>query len=318
MIPQEDRISEIVYTRMTEQVVDGLPDILDYLKRLQEEGEALRETGRQEVLAEFDLQRFIPKEVAGPLAAVDSSSAVDRYRAVTIMLACSVRYGHADGSTPESATKMIPVQDSLYAMKLPLLLRLVMELDFLATSEDFTIMDNSFWSVLMEANQLSTQYGRSELPEEALPFVIAHLHDDQGSLIRTLRNPCVVAMSKDNVADAIARHLGKRVKDRMLMSLILEENELLRPLPIVSDKLTGRFGIERQLACYQEIEQIYKGELMVTYFKPWAHKPAYRLEFHDGIDLPDVLNRIKAVTNLPLILEPEPQFLADALVKSSN
>jgi hypothetical protein len=313
MIDLQSNRDEIVYSRMTEQVVDAIPDVLNYLQAIERECADIRQSGRADLLAQFDLQRFVPCEDDGELAAVDSSSAVQTFRAVTLVLACALRYGHGE---PESNTRLLTVQDSLHAMQIPLLLRLVMELELLSVCSDFTIMDNSFWSVLMEANQFSTKYGRNELPTEARPLVAAHLRDSEGSLFRVFQNPHIVSVSKQNVAAAIAHRLGRKIKDRLLMSLVLEENELLKPLAIGSDQLASHFGIDRQIVRHQEIQEIYKSDLLVTYFRPWAHKPAYRIEFHRGIDLARLLTRLKAVTHLPLVLEPEPQFLVDKLVKS--
>lgn len=314
MINAPDR-DEIVYSRLSEQIIEGIPDLLSYMESIHKITEQIDQEGRARLLDDYAVHRLSPRPDESELAAVDSSAVIQSFAAVTILMGCAMRYGQGQ---PECRSILLPMQDSLYGIQMPALLRLVLELDLLSVVQDYTIMDNSFWSVLLNANKLASDLFQNELPIEGMHYVQVHLCSQDSSLYRAVSNPSVISMSKLNIADAITRSLGyEGIKDRHFMTRALNEDEYLAPIQLAPHNPNAHFGIHRILGNSHEIEEIYRSNLQVTYFRPWQDKPAYRIEFHEEAELTKVLSLVKASTQIPLHIEPESQFMADRLVKGA-
>jgi hypothetical protein len=131
------------------------------------------------------------------------------------------------------------------------------------------------------------------------------------------------ATAADDVAQ-LAPHLSGTVTDRTLWSTVLEAGEHSLPVPLIKQDrphlLTGYRSpgvpdfAERRAA----IEQGY-GQLYVTYYRPDAEGPAYRLELPAALiarePLGAALATFRNALQVTAVQEPLPQFLADAICR---
>jgi hypothetical protein len=197
-------------------------------------------------------------------------------------------------------------------------LRMVEECAVLAQSKLITIADTSFWSMLMEVNQLITFFhnGGAQIPE------LAHAYDiliRAGIFLEMLRNSAVIAMSKHNQSCKVGGN--KMVSDRELLGRALEPGEFTEPEDLATTT-SGHFGVEKRGfndAERQEIKRIYDFILGVTFFKPHSWSRAFRIEAHlsnlcDDKWLMPLLNAITEGTRARTC-EPWPQFIADYATK---
>lgn len=214
-------------------------------------------------------------------------------------------------------------------------IRLQLELRLLSAADRLTIADLSFWSLLMDSNKLITAYENLEDGEDRFRDMVDECFASEGprTLLKTLRNPNVIAMSKIASSsslcrsDTYRRFFAHEVADRVLMSRVLRPGE--RTLE-VSLKELGSMGlagnkvnIERRLIDDPDrraIETAFKSELFVTFYRPWDFHGAYRIEFHrerfpDARSLASLFATIKHATRHPTILEPSPQFVVDQMCR---
>lgn len=174
---------------------------------------------------------------------------------------------------------------------------------------------------------------------------------DIPSIIKeSLSNSNIIASTKYNSSRQLVEHflheLNLSLDDKSMCSKILLEGEYTTPLPIGigerSDELFDRLHIKYRLPTDQididtfdwlinealdpiKTRDIHgnrkKSEIYFTYFKPYNGCPVYRLEFKEEIAkdldrLEYVLRSIKQQVVFPGIIEPYPQYLADAIAKS--
>lgn len=217
-------------------------------------------------------------------------------------------------------------------------LRTMMELRLMAkriraTSSGLFILDGSFYSALLEINRLLVRYAqdarRPQPPHWWAPFhelIESFFAEDDWRLVLVCRR--VVAHPKqataaDDVA-LLAPHLSGAITDRTLWSTVLDPGELSVPVPLIRrDRphlLTGYrsptmtdFSARRTA-----IEQGY-GQLYITYYRPDAAGPAYRLELPAALiarePLGAVLATFRNALQVSTVQEPLPQFLADTICR---
>jgi hypothetical protein len=185
-----------------------------------------------------------------------------------------------------------------------------------------TIADTSFWSLLMEVNQVITRYVNGGAQQEGLAEAYGTLIEE-GIFLAVLRNPWVIAMSKTNQSGQLAhRHPAfhaatQVVSDRELLGRLLAPGEFLVPLCLV-EASGGKFGIEQRGFTASEREEIdicYTKRLGLTYFKPHAWSRAFRIEaslahLQDDAYLMPLLAALQHHTQ-ERTAEPWPQFMSD-------
>src|SRR6266545_4942364 len=217
-------------------------------------------------------------------------------------------------------------------------LRTMLELRLLAqriraTSSGLFVLDGSFYSALIEVNRLLVRYAQDarggQRPAWWRPFgelIEAFFADQDWRLVLSCRR--VIAHPKqataaDDVA-LLAPHLSGTVTDRTLWSTVLEPGEHSLPVPLIKQDrphlLTGYRSpglpdfAERRAA----IEQGY-GQIYITYYRPDAEGPAYRLELPAALiarePLGAALATFRGALQISAVQEPLPQFLADAICK---
>lgn len=217
-------------------------------------------------------------------------------------------------------------------------LRTMLEIHLLArriraTSSGLFILDGSFYSALLEINRLLVRYAQdARSPRPAAwwaPFaalIERFFADEDWRLVldcrRVIAHP-KQATAADDVAQ-LAPHLSGTVTDRTLWSTVLDAGEHSLPAPLIRQDrphlLTGYRSpglpdfAERRAA----IEQGY-GQLYITYYRPDAEGPAYRLELPAALiarePLGAALATFRGALRLSAVQEPLPQFLADAICK---
>jgi hypothetical protein len=169
-------------------------------------------------------------------------------------------------------------------------------------------------------------------------------HGTAEALWDVMSGPACVAVAKyDSSRDlshtwlpAEARGPGLGLDDKTTMTLLLEEGEYTEPQSVAltqqskSNWLAKRVEVltpsdrarEAVRASLNEVvSQVQNGGLMVTYFKPHAWAPAFRLEIKPEVaDTPErlaaVLVALRTQVVSPEIREPYPQWVADRMAKS--
>jgi hypothetical protein len=280
--------------------------------------------------------RPAPDGPARRLCAVDGSHATVPAAGATFAAIAAVAVEEAALTDQAVLVQLLPPVEELESILGGL--RTMLELRLLArriraTSSGLFILDGSFYSTLLEINRLLVRYAQDARaprpPAWWAPFhelIEAFFDEEDWRLVLSCRR--VVAHPKqataaDDVA-LLAPHLSGTVTDRTLWSTVLEPGEHSLPVPLIKQDrphlLTGyrspgmRDFAERRAA----IEQGY-GQLYITYYRPDAEGPAYRLELPAALiarePLGAVLATFRGALRVSAVQEPLPQFLADAICK---
>lgn len=199
-----------------------------------------------------------------------------------------------------------------------------------ATPESPLILDGSYWSILQDINRMF--YVRHNSQDNAAlwrPFILYLEQFIEEEVFGTmLQSNAVLASSKRAVSDHFVKNvvpdLAGSIADRALFTVVLAAGEYTHPMPLIGsttgqlgiytsdDPLTWSAGREREI-----IEDFYRNQIKVVYYRPYEWSPAYRLEMPPGLtqQLDRILMGFRASLVAPDILEPYPQFLVDKLCK---
>ncbi len=299
------------------------------LTRLEGDRERLRETLAKRI-------RAAPDGPTRRLCAVDGAHATVPAAGATFAALAAVAVEEAELTDQAVLVQLLPpveeLESILGGLRTMLELRL-MARRIRATSSGLFVLDGSFYSVLLEINRLLVRYAQDARaphpPAWWAPFhalIEAFFAEEDWRLVLSCRR--VIAHPKqataaDDVAQ-LAPHLSGTVTDRTLWSTVLESGEHSLPVPLIKQDrphlLTGyrspglRDFAERRAA----IEQGY-GQLYVTYYRPDAAGPAYRIELPAALiarePLGAVLATFRGALQISAVQEPLPQFLADAICR---
>jgi hypothetical protein len=280
--------------------------------------------------------RTAPDGPARRLCAVDGSHATVLAAGATFAAIAAVAVEDATLTDQAVLVQLLPpveeLESILGGLRTTLELRLLAK-RIRATTSGLFVLDGSFYSALLEVNRLLVRYaqdGRGDRrPAWWEPFgaLIEAFFDEQDwrlvlSCRRVIAHP-KQATAADDVAQ-LAPHLSGTVTDRTLWSTVLEAGEHSLPVPLIKQDrphlLTGYRSpgvpdfAERRAA----IEQGY-GQLYVTYYRPDAEGPAYRLELPAALiarePLGAALATFRNALQVTAVQEPLPQFLADAICR---
>ena len=286
-----------------------------------------------------ELSRRIRPAPDGPerrLCAVDGSHATVPAAGATFAAVAAVAVEEATLTDQQVLVQLLPPVEELETILGGL--RTMLELRLLArriraTSSGLFVLDGSFYSALLEVNRLLVRYAQDarggSRPEWWAPFtalIEAFFAEQDWRLVLSCRR--VIAHPKqataaDDVAQ-LAPHLSGSVTDRTLWSTVLEPGEHSAPTPLIKQDrphlLTGYRSpglpdfAERRAA----IEQGY-GQIYITYYRPDAEGPAYRLELPAALiarePLGAALATFRDALQVSSVQEPLPQFLADAICR---
>ncbi|HEX9372531.1 MAG TPA: DNA double-strand break repair nuclease NurA [Roseiflexaceae bacterium] len=277
-----------------------------------------------------------PDGPARRLCAVDGSHATVPAAGATFAAIAAVAVEQATLTDQRVLVQLLPPVEELESILGGL--RTMLELRLLAqriraTSSGLFVLDGSFYSALIEVNRLLVRYAQDarggQRPAWWRPFgelIEAFFADQDWRLVLSCRR--VIAHPKqataaDDVA-LLAPHLSGTVTDRTLWSTVLEPGEHSLPVPLIKQDrphlLTGYRspGLPDFADRRAAIEQGY-GQLYITYYRPDADGPAYRLELPAGLiarePLGAALATFRGALQVSAVQEPLPQFLADAICK---
>ena len=301
----------------------------DTLEQLEADREQLR-------LAMARRIRTAPEGPIRRLCAVDGSQATVNAAGATFAAIAAVAVEDATLTDQEVIVQLLPPVEELETILGGL--RTMLELRLLAkrvraTSHGLFILDGSFYSALLEVNRLLVRFAqdqRSQYPpawwQPYRTLIETFFQDTDWQLVLTCRR--VIAHPKqataaDDVAQ-LAPHLSGVVTDRTLWTTVLEAGEHSIPVPLIkqdrSHLLTGlRTAAIADFEVHRATIEHSYGQLYVTYYRPIAEGPAYRLELPGALiarePLGAVLTTFRNALQIGAVQEPLPQFLADAIVR---
>lgn len=133
-----------------------------------------------------------------------------------------------------------------------------------------------------------------------------------------------------------ARGSGLGLDDRTTMSLLLEPGEFTDPQPLALTQQSKNNWLAKRIEALNPVDEareavrvalndaitrVRDDQLLVTYFKPHAWSPAFRLEIKPELSaapasLSAALSAVRAQVVSPEIREPYPQWVADRMARS--
>ena len=280
--------------------------------------------------------RVAPEGPVRRLCAVDGAHATVPAAGATFAAVAAVAVEDATLTDQATLVQLLPPIEELETILGGL--RTMLEMRLLArrirlTSSGLFVLDGSFYSALLEVNRLLVRYAQDQRGERPpawwAPFqelIEQFFNEEDWRLVLSCRR--VIAHPKqataaDDVA-LLAPHLSGTVTDRTLWSTVLEPGECSMPAPLIKHDrphlLTGYRspGLPNFAEHRAAIEQGY-GQLYVTYYRPDAVGPAYRIELPAGLiarePLGAALATFRSALQVSALQEPLPQFLADAICK---
>lgn len=277
-----------------------------------------------------------PDGLVRPLGAVDGTQAVVATAGATFVALAAVAVAEDRIAEQDARVFLLPPVEELSGLLGGL--RAMMELRLLARQiraqpKGLWLLDGSFWSMLLEINALVVRYAQDHAHGNRPPWwehfrpLLAEFFAERDWLT-VLESRRVAAHPKGaSASDEVLRlapELAATCSDRTLFGTLLEPGEYAVPVPLLRNDrphlLTGYrdAGIEGLAEQRLAIERAY-GQLYVLYYRP-DDGPAYRIELPAPLIAREPLGAVLAtfragLRGRPAVLEPLPQFLADALLR---
>jgi hypothetical protein len=222
--------------------------------------------------------------------------------------------GATEFGSPQRVTGINGHEFVLAAMPM----RIVSECCLLANSTTPTIADLSYWSFLMDMNQIIMRAQNTEV--DAIKGAMKLLIGD-GIFLKLIENPNIIPMTKTSQSDTLL----KGVSDRHVLTMILKPDEYVLPRLLVNSTV-GSFAMARaEKQGFDDgeltlLREYYQKRLGVVFYKPHEWSRAFRIEGHiDDLRneswLMALLAAIKHHTIDRMIQEPWPQFMVDYTVR---
>ena len=271
--------------------------------------------------------------------AADGSYAIERLLATDLAAAAAVI---VEGLTPPSDSSFwehprhkVFVASEPHFQDTPTVLRAVMlgeEVRLLAKApHDLPMLDGTFALPIIYFNQAMNS-SKSADQLECMREFLRNCKSYLEAYLHVLTSNCTkkqfIALPKYSTRREIGNALAwpECYDDRGILTILLNEGELTKPKPLSRDY--WHFDTDGLLTPdKRDIEKIGNeivsalGSLYMTYYKPKAWLPAFRIEFSkaiaaDSSRLAAVVNGIKLQTVTPSMLAPFPVHLADRTVKA--
>jgi len=231
----------------------------------------------------------------------------------------------------------------------------LMELSILADSDrEIRIMDGSHLTTILKLNSLlsANDADAADLPyvESLSKFLQANyqkiIPDIPDIIQKAFSNPSIIGLTKYSssreIIDTVLEELEIKSVDKVFMSMILNENEYTKPLPVGQCSKDREMWKIIHIHCNLEIEDVdidvlnhrleealvpfkidggQQSELYFCYYKPNSYSPALRFEIKkelaiDKFRLEKFFRSVQYQIISPEIREPYPQFLADVIAKN--
>lgn len=316
--------------------------------RVDERKEAMREV----LLASGRVRRLLDLPLcptAPPVAAVDGGAAIEKALGSDTALAVAVGIeGIHDGGPAAwpgvqyaAWQKTLPHEGDATAVTCRGVMT-ALELSVLRHApHDVVLLDGAHITPVIALNALLGVGSESLRGEIATAL---RDNDTANALREVMTKPSIVAVVKyDNSRDlshtwlpADVRGPGLGLDDKTTMMMLLSEGEFTDPQPVaLTQQSKGNWLAKRiegltpadeareavRLALNDVVSLVRDDQLLVTYFKPHAWAPAFRLEIkpvvaRDPTRLSALLTAIRAQVVSPEIREPYPQWVADRMAKS--
>ena len=344
--PYADLPDEVLQTVLakTAEVADAVRGLFS---RVDERRDAMRDM----LLSSGRIRRTdaLPFVAAPPVAAIDGGAAIEKSIGTDTALAVAVGIegltdapiGHWTGVQYAAWQKTLPHEGDDTARTCRGAMT-ALELSVARCApHDVVLLDGSHLTPVIALNSMLS------VGNEALRHEIAEVvtrHETADALAEVMASPrCVAVVKYDSSRDLShtwlppdVRGPGLGLDDRTTMTLLLQEGEFTDPQPVAltqqskSNWLAKRIEVLTPSDAAREavreslneaINQVRDDRLLVTYFKPHAWAPAFRLEIKPEVAaapalLSAALAAIRAQVVSPEIREPYPQWVADRMAKS--
>lgn len=289
-------------------------------------------------LNQLGLIRRYDETPTSTVCGVDGGFAIERTSAVDLMLAVAVGVeGLAVDTTPWDDTQYLwwsrVNKHDPDAERLARGVMVAQELAILATApHDLRILDGSHLTLVIQLNSALSSFS-DEVRDEAMRLWTQL--DMKRALEEAVNLSSIVAMPKYDssrvVSDVLQAAIGEEIPgdDKYLLSLLLEEGELLVPqqmplhpwstLHFTAPPVASPKQEEFRKELMAVIQPLRDRALNFTYFKPDRFSPAYRMELKGDLndqDVDVVCSTIASQITGPFVREPFPQYLADVMAKS--
>lgn len=338
-----DEVLQAVLAR-TAEVADAVRGLFT---RVDERRDAMRDSllGSERIRRLADLPPTPPASVA----AVDGGAAIEKCLGADTALAVAVG---VEGLTDSPTSHWPGVQYTAWQKTLPHEgdataatcrgIMTALELEVLRHAPHaIVLLDGSHITPVIALNAMLG------VTQDALRAEIAaavEKHDTAAALAAVMAAPqCVAVVKYDSSRDLAHTWLppemrgpGLGLDDRTTMSLLLEAGEFTDPQPLALTQQSKNNWLAKRIevltpadaareavrvALNDAISLVRDDRLLVTYFKPHAWSPAFRLEIKPAVAespvaLSTALVALRAQVVSPEIREPYPQWVADRMAKS--
>jgi len=332
---------------LLEEILTVAPAISHSIQDIFQEIVALRQQLRETLVAGGYVRRLEREADSVPsVAAVDGAHAIERSLGADMVLVVALgverlsdlAVQHWNGIQYAHWERVLSHEGGEVAWRFARGVMAALELEILAhASHDLVILDGSHLTPIIG---LITMLG---LPVEAWGPLAAEVlseHKTLEALRHVLSASHIVAIPKYDSSrefgGSCLSRFGLAYDDRTLMTMVLEEDEFSKPLPIgqtpKNRSTWGRVHIRIAYPSFPHRESVESalndvlgcvrpGHMYFTYFRPHAWSPAYRIELkREAARSPErlyhILQALKDQVVSTEIQEPYPQYLADLMAKS--
>ncbi len=231
----------------------------------------------------------------------------------------------------------------------------LMELSILAENDrEIRIMDGSHLTTILKLNSLLSANDDEAADQPYVQSLSNFLHENYQKVIPDIpdiihsafSDNAVIGLAKYSssreIIDTVLSDLEIKADDKVFMSMILNENEYTRPLPVGQCDKDREMWKRIHIACNLEINDVdnadlnqrlddalksfkitdeHESELYFCYYKPNSFSSAFRFEIkkdlaEDTARLESCFRSLKRQIISPEIREPYPQYLADVIAKN--
>jgi hypothetical protein len=200
--------------------------------------------------------------------------------------------------------------------------------------ESFSIVDNSWVSLLENINRTLVNYRRnkSDHDQQILERYLRPMLSQNGHFLSAVRHPRNIAISKAGLSRFYCEKYGSNLNllDKVFLLGVLKEGEYTDPRPLKNSGF-GQLNVHTDpiFESQNVIKEIYNATftstgadcICSTYFKPHAWSPVKRIEFHRELlrnaraMFFQMLATVRDSMSVPTIHEPLEQFVVDQIVK---
>jgi len=345
------------------QMLVQTPETARQLAQTIELNDRQTETARSKLVEQEIIQTCPSGSHTSSIMATDGANIIEHKTSADILLALAVG---VDGLSKEESASW-PSEARQYQQWQAVLphhvansrlsqgIMFLMELSILADSDrEIRIMDGSHVTTILKLNSLLSA---NDADAADLPYVESlskFLQENYQKIIpdipdiiqKAFSDPSIIGLTKYSssreIIDTVLEEFEIKAADKVFMSMILEENEYTKPLPVGQCRKDKEMWEIIHIRCNLDIDDVdidelnhqleealapfkiteeHQSELYFCYYKPNSNSPALRFEIKkelaiDKLRLEKYFRSVKHQIISPEIREPYPQFLADVIAKN--